>query len=400
MHLSEVTSERIMGVDFGTTYSSAGLLVDNNVKLVIDQGDVAIPSVVYFPGRGAPIVGAEAKLRRGSDPAGSVHSIKRILGCRFDDPAVRRHDASAGYGIRRGERGQVLLSIRDEPMTCEQVVSTVLARLRDLAELRFGGRVTRMVCAVPAEATLPFRRSLELAARLARIEIVEMLPEPVAGAIAMGSHAAPDASRVLVCDFGGGTFDASLLIRDGAAFKPIANRGDDFLGGDDFDEALADAVASVVFQRSRFDMLADVVRRQRLLLRCESVKRILSSRREARLTMPDAYLDERQTRAIDAIIERTWIEPRWRPLIERATGVVERLLGAAGASPDQVDHIALIGGASKTPLFREAIRRMFPRKPIANNENADVAVVLGTILRSGVHAGVFTDTPTIGGAAA
>ena len=191
--------------------------------------------------------------------------------------------------------------------------------------------------------------------------------------------------RVLVLDFGGGTFDATLVDAGYRRLDVIATHGDDYLGGDDFDEKLMEAVAGVVFSRSSYDMLRDAVSRQRLLLRCEQVKRALSGATEVRLRLENAYREEGRERSIDAIVERSWAEPKWQGLIDRAVLVVDQLLERVGLPPTAVEQVALIGGTSLVPLFRRRLAAIFGAKAIVESVGASTAVVEGAILRSAAY---------------
>src|SRR5687768_13978750 len=201
--------EMIVGIDFGTCYTSAGVLVGDKVEMVLDQGDALIPTVVHIPQRGDPVVGIKAVSRLATEPGNTVASVKRVLGYPAADPAVRRLAASAAYKVETGPGGRTLLKVGGHPMAPEQVASYVLARVRDLAEARFGGRVRKAIIATSAAAPPGYQASLLNAARLAHLEVLETVAEPIAGALALGLHGELATRRVLVCDFGGGTFDVT-----------------------------------------------------------------------------------------------------------------------------------------------------------------------------------------------
>lgn len=383
--MSAHNRELVMGVDFGTSYSSAGVLIDGRAELVLDNGESMIPSVVYLPERGAPLVGRPALMRVLDDPGATVQSIKRVLGHDVDDPAVRRHDASVGYGLIAGPDNRVLLRVRRAEFACEQIVAYILARLRDLAEQRFGARVTKAVITASAAAGTSYAEAIRRAARIANLEVVQILAEPVAGALSMGMHGEPQNRRLAILDFGGGTFDATIVDQIGRQFRPIAFAGDAYLGGDDFDEVLVNAVAGAVYKRSSFDMLRDAVRRQQLAFRCEEVKRRLSTESEVPLVMQDAYIAKGERRDLNLLIERSWIEPKWQPLVDRTNAVVTRLLAAAKTGPETIDQILLIGGTSMVPLFDREIRARFPDTPVMRSDHANLAVALGATLQTTAH---------------
>ncbi len=372
-----------MGVDFGTTTCSAGICDQDGAKLVLDRGEAAIPSTVFFPDRGEPLLGGEAVVRQGAHPASTVRSVKRMLGRDPADPVTQRHARTLHYPIREGPGNSIVLGLSSGDVTCEQVVATALRQLSTLAEKRFACRVRQMVATIPASASRDYEKALHRAAALAHLKIVETLPEPVAGALPMRLHLADRERTLVVCDFGGGTFDATLIDAGLRRLDVVACAGDDYLGGEDFDEKLLEAIAGEVFKRSSFDLLRDAVLKHRLLLRCEEAKRALSSHPEVRLRMADAYRHNGQTQPIDATVERSWVEPHWEPLVARAVAVVEQLLRQCGREPAEVDEVALIGGTSMVPLFRRRLEALFDPGKILPNVGAATAVVEGAVLRAG-----------------
>ena len=377
--------ELILGVDFGTSYSSAGVLLDGKVELVKDDGETATPSVVYVPRRGEPVVGIRAIARLATDPDATVTSVKRLVGRAFDDPAVRRAQQWAAYRLTRSPQGRVLLDLAGSTYAVEQVASWILGRLRMLAETRFGGQIRRAVMAAPVGASADYVAALKTAARLAGLDIIQIIPEPIAAALAVGMHLAPAERRMVVCDFGGGTFDATLMVQDALSFRPVAVDGDEFLGGDDFDEVLANAVAGVIYKQSAFDIHRDVVRAQQLRQRCESIKRVLSSRSEAPLVMRDAYLSGGRSMDLNTIIERTWIEPRWETLVDRAVQVTERLLAGSGHTAQQITHVVLVGGGTLMPLVRRRMAALLPGAQLVTGDYAQIAIAAGAVLQTAAH---------------
>jgi molecular chaperone DnaK len=384
----------VVGIDFGTSYSSAGALVDGNVELVLDDGDPMIPSVVYLPARGAPVVGRRAMTHAVTDPTSTIASLKRFLGLTADDDLILNLSAGVPYKLRH-QHGHLVVSAGGRDYVCEQLAAEILTRIRDLAQQRFGGRITRAVVTVPATATPAYVEALRRAAKIAHLEILQVVAEPVAGALALGLHRDAVERRVVVCDFGGGTFDVTAIIQRGRRFLPIATGGDTLLGGDDLDVAMASAIAGLVYKQARFDVLKDQVRRTQLLQRCESAKRTLSSATEARLMMRDAYIEAGEYRQLNMMITRSWIEPIWQPLIDRAIGCVTRTLATAGWQPTDVDQVVLIGGGSMVPLFRASMERVIPADRISTTPLAGVAVAMGATLLTAPHIGRGADVPVL-----
>lgn len=387
--------ELVVGIDFGTCYTSAGVLIGDKVEMVLDAGDALIPTVVHIPQRGDPVVGIRAVKSLATEPGNTVASVKRVLGFPASDPAVRRFAASAAYRVETGPGGRTLLKVGGHPMAPEQVASYVLSRVRDLAEARFGGRVRKAIITQSAAAPPGYHASILNAAKLAHLEVLEIVAEPIAGALALGLHGETTSRRVLVCDFGGGTFDVTAVIQEGLRFQPVACDADGFLGGDDLDSAMSDGIGGLVYKQSQFDMKRDAVRHQQLTVRCEAVKRALSTANEARLRMPEAYIEAGRYRDLDVVVERAWAEPRWEPLIGRARAVIERTMAAASWQAEDVNEVALIGGTSLVPLFRRTVAGMFPAGRVKLSPVAGVAVAMGAALLTGRHTRASRRVPVL-----
>jgi molecular chaperone DnaK (HSP70) len=377
--------ELILGIDFGTSYSSAGVLLDGKVEFVLDDGEKMTPSVVHVPRRGDPVVGTKATARLATDPESTVTSVKRLLGRAFDDPAVNRFQQWASYRLKRSQHGRVLFGLAGNDYACEQVASWVLARLRILAETRFGCLIRRAVIAVPVSASSEYLTGLRSAAKLAGLEVIQVIPEPIAAALAVGMHLHPAVRQLVVCDFGGGTFDVTLVAQDELSLRPVAVDGDSSLGGNDFDEVLAQAIAGVIYQQSKFDIHRDAVRSQQLIQRCESVKRVLSSRLQAPLLMRDAYQISGRSGDLSANVERTWIEPRWEPLVDRAVQITRRLLESSGLPPEKVTHLVLVGGGTLMPLVRQRMSEVLPGAELVTGDYAQIAIAAGAVLQTAAH---------------
>jgi len=376
----------VLGIDFGTTYSSAAAVTDGKVEFVLDGGDKVVPSVVYVPPRGAPVVGRQALQQSIADPACGVVSIKRILGRVFDSPEVRRLDAGVGYRIKAGPNRSPTLVVRGGEFAPAQIVALILEHLRRLAEKRFGVEITRAVMTVPADASSAYCEALRRAARFAQMEVAQLVAEPIAGAIALGKQEDGERQRLVVCDFGGGTFDTTLVSQDARGLTVSAVTGDAFLGGDDFDEAIAEAIASHIYTQSGYDMHRDVVRWRELLFRSEAAKRKLSFAESAVLNMREAFTVGGRSHDLRVELTRATVEPRWQPLLSRARAVLAQLLAQAGLSADTLGHVILIGGTSLIPVVQRSIAEYLGRK-VETSSAADVAVAYGAALLAGGLAG-------------
>jgi molecular chaperone DnaK len=384
----------VLGIDFGTSCTSAGTLVGDRVELVRDNSDPVIPTVVFIPDRGEIEVGRRAVQRMASMPNKVVRSIKRVLGVHPGDEIVRRY--LGGTSVRVDATGDRLaFKLGGIDYAPEQIAASVLARVRDLAESRFGGRIKKCVITMSAGAGTGYRDAIVRAARIAHLDVVELVAEPIAGALAVGMHADSVERRLLVLDFGGGTFDASAVVQAGMRFTPVGACGDPLLGGDDLDEALAEAVAGVVFRKHGVDLHRDIMKWCELGLRCEGAKRLLSTRPEARLTMAEAFVVGGRSHTLDLLLDRRWVEERWSPLFERALVVVDEALRRAGWTPEVVDRVALIGGTSLVPRFQQLIGGLFGADRVVVSPDADLAVAMGAALLTVRHGGTPRHVPVL-----
>jgi len=369
----------VLGIDFGTSCTTAGALVGDRVELIQDNGDVVIPSVVYVPERGPLEVGRRAQMRMLQEPTGVIRSVKRVLGVTANSPLVRYFAQGAAFRVdTTGDR--VTFKVRSAQYAPEQITGAILTRIRELAETRFGGRISKAVVTASVAAPPGYRAALTRAAKIAHLDVLEVVPEPIAGALAVGVHAEASERKLLVCDFGGGTFDVSALVQSGLRFTPVATSGDQFLGGDDLDVQLGEALAGLIVKRTGYDLHKDAVRWAEMLFRCEMAKRQLTAALEVPFAMRDAYLDQGRAHNLDFALERTWVEAHWAPLFARAAEAIHEALRRAGWRPQDVDQVALIGGGALVPLFQRTVEAMFPDQPVVLAPRADVAVAMGAVL--------------------
>ncbi len=384
----------ILGIDFGTSCTSAGALVGDRVELIQDNGDVVIPSVVYVPDRGPLEVGRRAQMRLLKDPTGVIRSVKRVLGVVPSSPLVRSFAASAAFRVETvGDH--LVFKLRAAQYAPEQITGAILARVRELAETRFGGRIRKAVITASVAAPPGYRDALVRAARIAHLDVLEIVPEPIAGALAVGLHAEVAERKLMVCDFGGGTFDVSALVQSGLRFTPVASSGDQYLGGDDLDEALAEALAGLIVKKTRYDIHKDAVRWSEMLFRCEMAKRQLTVETTVPFAMREAYVDNGRPHHLDFSLDRAWVEARWAPLLARAVVAIEDALARAGWRPGDVDQVALIGGSALVPVFHRVVSSVFPGQPVLLSPRADVSVALGAVLLTARFGGERRAVPVL-----
>lgn len=377
-----VASELVLGIDLGSTYSTAAVVIDGRFQYAVDgRGESSIPSVVHFPKAGPPVVGSDAVRLRAADPTNTVVGIKRVVGRPADSPAARLLDQTAAFRIKAQGKGEVSVVVRSGEYTASEVASLILRYLRERAEVRFGGRIGKAVLTVPVAATAAVREAMVRCGRMAGLEIVRIVSEPCAGGVARGMGASGVGSApVLVYDFGGGTLDATVVQRDGLKLRVLASGGDDCLGGDDLDTAFARWVANGVFRQHGVDVTRDVVVWDRIQRQCELVKRALSSAPEARYQLRDAFSVGGRVQHLDFMVRRDHLAPHWAELVDRSISASAQALDQAGLGElSRLGAVLLIGGTTFVPQVRVGVAQAFPR-PCVLEDDPQTAVARGAAL--------------------
>jgi len=372
---------RVLGIDFGVTYSSATLAMGESVDaLADDQGRWKIPSVIVYPGRAAkPLVGWAAREVQAIRPDLALASIKRLLGRRYSDPHVAGLLHTSSFFASEGPADSILLRCGGQELAVPQLCALVLRHVADLAGEQLDGQAARAVLTHPVSFEPAQKEALQRAAQIAGIEVVGLLEEPVASALAY--NAARDSDEIVaVYDFGGGTFDFTVLEMRGTQYRVLGSQGDAWLGGDDFDTVLAEAVANGFWRKTQVELRDRVVEWQRLLLACEQTKCALSSHEAA-----DFELEQIQvsggTVSIKQVIERSAFERISHKLFQQSIDLCQTVLQAAGLAPSSVNQVLLTGGTSRIPFIRQGLERFFGRE-LPEVVDPEAAVALG----AGVHA--------------
>lgn len=368
--------EPILGIDLGTTNTSVSASLGNRVYVLPwPDGGASIPSVVAFPRRGETVIGADARRRQLRDPRHVVASAKRLLGRRRDDPAVVPQLASSHLSVKDGPDGNLLIDMWGEPYAVPQLCSYLLAAARENAERQLECPVRRAVVTVPVSFSNERVELLRRAARLAHIEIVQVVEEPAAAALA-NRNAEGFGGLIGVYDFGGGTFDFSVVDASGGDFRVLTTAGDSWLGGDDFDLAVADAAANLIWRAHGVDLRQRAVEWQYLLRSSEHAKQQLSSQSTADIRVPEAIRTERGIFDLRLRVKREQVEPLWHRAIQRSLATCSQTLALLGLSPPDLSAIYLSGGTSYIPAVRRALARQLG-VPVRVGVPPEHAVVLG-----------------------
>ena len=363
----------VVAIDFGTSYSSVAVL-KGDLPVLLPRPMGCIPSMVGVREDGFTVVGEEARQMRVADPANVIAAPKRLLGRQFLDRELDAYLANLGMSSTEGQGGEVLLHARGQIYSVEQLCATVLYRLRQHAQDYIGGPVTEAVFTVPVSFGNNRIAALIRAAGIAGLRTVKVLEEPAAAALAY-HEAVSLRGLIAVYDFGGGTFDFSVLDAD-RGLAVVATAGDTWLGGDDLDEALAGAVANAFWRQSKIELRNTVVQWQRLLWAAERTKRQLSTATEARLVLNQVARTKKGSLNLDVEITREQLSVLVGGLIERSLDTCEQTLDLCDVDPSKISAVFLSGGTSLVPAVREGVQRFFGTTPTVSVP-PDWAVILG-----------------------
>lgn len=372
-------AEDIIGIDLGTTNSAVGVVESGfPILLADDEGKRIVPSAVYWGDDGV-IVGSAALRRRGAG-AQVVTSVKRYMGRRYDEVAGDDFCVS----VRAGAAGEVELMVDGEARSAVEVSGEILRKLKAVAEAQLGREVSKAVVTVPAYFNDGQRSATKEAGELAGLEVVRILSEPTAAALAYGLDKLGEAARVVVYDLGGGTFDVSVLEMKDGVFQVLATAGDTRLGGDDLDEALAHWCWSKCDAGDWGD-LSDG-ERQHLLDEVRGVKERLSDADEAALRIPFF----RDGLNVDVVVRVEDFEKVVGAVIGRTEGLCRRVLNDAGVKDGDLDAVVMVGGSSRIPAVRRLVERVFGQAPDVS-QHPDEAIALGAVIQGGVMSGALRE---------
>ncbi len=372
---------RVIGIDLGTTYTSVSAAVANRVQILPwPDGSRAIPSVVAFTAPGRAVVGAEARARQLRDPRRVVTAAKRLLGRSPDDPELAAYLAQAPFDRSKGPDGNLVVEMWGEPYATPQLCGYLLDAARANAERVLGHAVGRAVVTVPVSFSAERIQLLRRAGQLAHLEIVEVIEEPSAAALA-SRHTPGFGGIIGVYDFGGGTFDFSVVEASGGDFRVLTTAGDSWLGGDDLDYAVAEAASNLFWRVHGIDLRLRLVEWQHLLSSAEKAKRDLSVVEAATLFVPEVVHTPHGPQDLRIKVTRERVEPIWTPAIERSMNTCIGALASLGLRPSHLAAIYLSGGTSYVPAVRRALAQRF-KVPVRIGAPPDHAVCLG----AGIHA--------------
>jgi molecular chaperone DnaK len=384
---------RIIGVDLGTTNSCVAVVDERGVPVVLPapDGGHTTPSTVAYTDKGV-LVGHAAVRQQVTNPTRTISGAKRLIGRKVNAEEVTAYARSAPVRIVAAPNGDAWLRIDGERRSPQEIASHVLRRLREIAEAALGEPITRAVVTVPAYFNEAQRQATRDAGRIAGVDIVRILNEPTAAALAYGAHRVRQGRRVIaVFDLGGGTFDISIMAVENSVFEVLATNGDTALGGDDWDRRLIERLADELFDRHRVDLSSEPVALSRLREAAEKAKRELSAERTTRINLP--YLcqgPEGQPVHFERAVSREEIDELTADLRDRLLIPCERALADAGMSAADLEEIVLVGGMTRWPAVQDVVAQVFG-KPPSKGANPDEVVALGAAAYAAILAGEEDD---------
>jgi molecular chaperone DnaK len=376
---------RIIGIDLGTTNSCAAVVegIEQKVKLIPYRGgEYTIPSIYAVDDKGNELVGHEAKRQWQLNPRRTIYGSKRLLGRQYDKQLVDRMHEYFAYDIKdRGESAEVEIPLGDKKLSLPDVSAKILQKIRDVAADYLGAPVTRAVVTVPAYFNDRQRQAVREAGRLINLDIVRIINEPTAAALAFGVGRGLQEETVAIYDLGGGTFDISVVVIRDRTFEVKATGGDIFLGGVDFDNRIVEWVLEQFHTKNpEVDLRQDPIALQRIRDLAERTKIDLSTRKEVAFSVPFVTLTPAgQPLDVDLKVSRELYQSLTQDLIDRTMATCQRVCEDAQISPGRIDHVLLVGGMTRMPKVQEAVTQFFGRTP-SKQVNPDEAVAIGAAM--------------------
>jgi len=379
----------VIGIDLGTTYSCVGIYKNGRVEIIPnDQGNRITPSYVAFTDEDR-FIGEAAKNQATVNPSQTMFDIKRLIGRKFKDDTIQKDIKLLPFKIlEKGSKPMIEVSVKGDKrvLSPEEVSSMVLTKMKETAENYLGKEVKHAVITVPAYFNDAQRQSTKDAGQIAGLNVVRIINEPTAAAVAYGLDKKKE-KNILVYDLGGGTFDVSLLTIDNGVFEVLATSGDTHLGGEDFDQRVMQHFIKVFQTKYGKDISTDKRAVQKLRREVEKAKRALSSMHQTRLEIEALYdgIDFSET------LTRARLEELCSDLFKKTLGPVKQVLEDAGLKKAQVDEIVLVGGSTRIPKVQQLIKDFFNGKEPNRGVNPDEAVAYGAAVQAGILSGEVTD---------
>jgi molecular chaperone DnaK len=383
---------KIIGIDLGTTNSCVAIMEGSQIKVIHSQeGRNVVPSVVALTESGERLVGDGARRQAVTNPENTLFAIKRLVGRSFNDPLVKKDMGLVPYKIVKGENGDAWVEARGEKYSPSQISAFILIKMKEVAESYLGEKVTQAVVTVPAYFNDAQRQATKDAGRIAGLEVLRIINEPTAAALAYGlDKEKKDGKTVAVYDLGGGTFDVSILEIDDGVFEVKSTNGDTFLGGEDFDKRIIDFLADEFKREQGIDLRSDKLALQRLKEAAEKAKIELSNSMQTDVNLPFITADASGPKHMNIKLTRAKLEGLVDDLIQKTIEPCRNALKDAGLTAKDIDEVILVGGMTRMPKVSDVVKEFFGREP-HKGVNPDEVVAMGAAIQGAVLKGDVKD---------
>jgi molecular chaperone DnaK len=381
---------KVIGIDLGTTNSCVAVMEGATPKVIENsEGSRTTPSIVAFTDDGERLVGQPAKRQGVTNPERTFFAIKRLIGRSFDDPMTKKDMGLVPYKIIKAANGDAWVTADGKQFSPSQISAFILQKMKETAEAHLGGPVTQAVITVPAYFNDAQRQATKDAGRIAGLEVLRIINEPTAAALAYGLDK-KKSGTIAVYDLGGGTFDISILEIGDGVFEVKSTNGDTFLGGEDFDMRLVEYLSSEFKKEQGIDLTKDKLALQRLKEAAEKAKIELSSATQTDINLPYITADATGPKHLALKLTRAKYEALVDDLIQKTVDPCRKALKDAGLSAGQIDEVVLVGGMTRMPKVQEIVKQFFGKEP-HKGVNPDEVVAIGAAVQAGVLQGDVKD---------
>jgi molecular chaperone DnaK len=384
---------KVIGIDLGTTNSCVAVMEGGKPHVLENaEGANTTPSIVAFTGDGERLVGLPAKRQGVTNPANTFFAIKRLIGRRYDDPMVEKDKNLVPYKIIKGPNGDAWVEAQGKQYSPAQVSAFILQKMKETAEAKLGETIKEAVITVPAYFNDAQRQATKDAGRIAGLEVLRIINEPTAAALAYGLDKKKESKTIAVYDLGGGTFDISILEIGDGVFEVKSTNGDTFLGGEDFDMRLVEYLASEFKKEYQIDLRGDKLALQRLKEAAEKAKIELSSAQQTEINLPFISMNPQTQSPLHLTMKltRAKLESLVDDLIERTKGPCTQALKDAGLKAADIGEVVLVGGMTRMPKVQQVVKELFGKEP-HKGVNPDEVVAVGAAIQAGVLKGDVKD---------
>ena len=382
---------KVIGIDLGTTNSCVAVMEGGKPRVLENaEGANTTPSIVAFTDDGERLVGLPAKRQAVTNPTGTLFAIKRLIGRRFDEPMVEKDKKLVPYQIVKGPNGDAWVEVDGKNYSPQQVSAFILQKMKETAEAKLGEAVTQAVITVPAYFNDAQRQATKDAGKIAGLEVLRIINEPTAAALAYGLDKKKEAKTIAVYDLGGGTFDISILEIGDGVFEVKSTNGDTFLGGEDFDMKLVSYLADEFKKSNGIDLRSDKLALQRLKEAAEKAKIELSSSAQTEINLPFITADATGPKHLTMKLTRAKLESLVDDLIAKTKGPCLQALKDAGLKAAEIDEVVLVGGMTRMPKVQQTVKELFGKEP-HKGVNPDEVVAVGAAIQAGVLKGEVKD---------